>query len=113
MFTITIPRTDVTTEEVTDALRDGLGPDYEVLPGMRQTVSPFAPPEEGSPDTIFVARRSHTVWRAEVDFDHRSGHTRLRVNPGGLLSVRLVNTLGVARRARRALAEGLGAVASG
>jgi hypothetical protein len=109
MYTITIPRPDVTAEEVAAALRDGLGPGYDVLPGMRQTASPFAPPEPGSPDTIFVGMRSHTVWRTEVDIGRSNGHTRIRINPGGLLSIRLVNTLGIARRARRALVEGLGA----
>ena len=34
MTTITVPRTDLTAEEVAAVLRDGLGADYHVLPGM-------------------------------------------------------------------------------
>ncbi|HEY3945827.1 MAG TPA: hypothetical protein VGL78_11435 [Solirubrobacteraceae bacterium] len=35
MSTITVPRADVTSEEVTDALRNGLDPRYDVASGMR------------------------------------------------------------------------------
>jgi hypothetical protein len=33
MSTITVPRADVTSEEVTDALRNGLDPRYDVASG--------------------------------------------------------------------------------
>lgn len=43
MSTITIPRPDVTTEDVAAALRKGLGPRYQVKPGMRTSLLPGAP----------------------------------------------------------------------
>jgi hypothetical protein len=33
MSTITIPRADVTSDEVSEALSEGLGPHYDVQPG--------------------------------------------------------------------------------
>jgi len=44
MYKITAPRTELPSDEVVQALRDGLGPGYNVLPGMRQTRSPFSEP---------------------------------------------------------------------
>jgi hypothetical protein len=43
MSTVTIPRPDVTTEDVAAALRMGLGPRYQVKPGMRTSLLPGAP----------------------------------------------------------------------
>ena len=34
MPTVTVPRDDLSTEEVATVLRDGLGEGYNVLPGM-------------------------------------------------------------------------------
>jgi hypothetical protein len=34
MATVTVPRADLTSAEVVTVLRGGLGPDYNVLPGM-------------------------------------------------------------------------------
>jgi hypothetical protein len=66
MCTLTVPRSDLPTDEVVQALRDGLGLGYNVLPGMRQTRAPFSEPEPGSPDTIVVGTSSNRVQRAQV-----------------------------------------------
>ena len=44
MATIVVPRTHVTVEDVSEALRAGLGPRYKVLPGrgMNWTVKSLA-----------------------------------------------------------------------
>lgn len=43
MSTVTIPRPDVSTEDVAAALRKGLGPRHQVKPGMRTSLLPGAP----------------------------------------------------------------------
>jgi hypothetical protein len=48
MSTVTIPQPDVTTEEVSAALRKGLGPRYRVLPGARQSGPPSGASSVGS-----------------------------------------------------------------
>ena len=40
MPTVTVPRTDLSTEEMVTVLRDGLGADYNVLPGMTMASCP-------------------------------------------------------------------------
>ena len=39
MPTVTVPRTDLSTEEMVTVLRDGLGAGYNVLPGMTSRAS--------------------------------------------------------------------------
>lgn len=104
MSTITVPREDVTNEEVTDALRNGLDPRYEVAPGVRMPRSPlFGSPRPDKPELILVS--SGPMVRAQVRIIRRSGHTDIRVTPGGILGDLLVNTLGIAPKVRRALRD--------
>ena len=49
MPTVTVPRTDLSTEEMVTVLRDGLGAGYNVLPGMTMGQLPFQGPREGRP----------------------------------------------------------------
>jgi len=111
MSTITVPRADVTSAEVSEALRNGLGPRYNVLPGMRMTRNPFGKSQPDQLDAIVVSSGlSNRVWRAQVTITRRSGQTYIRVSPGGLLGQLLVNTLWIAPKVRRVLldAPGLG-----
>jgi hypothetical protein len=80
MSTITIPRKDLTTDDVVSMLRDGLGPRYNVLPGKAMGLLGIQGPHEGSPDTIVVGI-------------------------GGLSLDLLLNSLGVARKVRKVLAS--------
>lgn len=101
MSTVTVTR-DVTSEKVVEALRDGLDPRYEVLPGMRMPRSPlFGMPRPSGPELIMVT--SGTMFRAQVTIIPRGGRTDLRITPGGVSGDLLVNTLGIARRVRQAL----------
>jgi hypothetical protein len=102
MSTVTIPRPDVTTKDVAAALREGLGPRYQVKPGMRTSLLPGAP-DPGWPDSIVVGTGAGHVFRVQLEIDHRGGGTRVRVAPGGLSALRLVNTIVIAPRVRRAL----------
>ena len=104
MSTITVPREDVTSAEVTDALRNGLDPRYEVASGMRMPRSPlFGSPRRDRPELILVS--SGPMVRAQVRIIHRSGKTDIRVTPGGLLGDLVMNTLGIAPKVRQALLD--------
>lgn len=108
MYEITIPRADVSSETVAQALRDGLGPNHNVLPGMRLIRSPFSEPVPGSPDTIVVGTGNNRVWRAQVSIARGAGQTKLRITPGGLISDFVLNAVGIARKTRRVLASAPG-----
>jgi hypothetical protein len=100
MSTITVRRRDVTTEEVTDALRAGLDPRYEVVPGMRMPRVPLlGTPRPDRPELILIS--SSAMARAQVKIIRHSGRTDIRVTPGGLL----INTIGIAAKVRRVLRD--------
>jgi hypothetical protein len=107
MSTVTIPRPDVGTKDVTAALREGLGPRYQVQPGMRTGVLPGAP-DPGWPDSIVVGTGGGRVFRVQLEIDHRGGGTSVRVRPAGLFWIRLVNTFAIAPKVRRALRTAFG-----
>jgi hypothetical protein len=101
MSTVTVRRHDVTSEEVTDALRAGLDPRYDVAPGMRMPLVPlFGKPRPDRPELILVS--SGATARAQVRIIRHSGQTDIRVTPGGLL----INTIGLAAKVRRVLRDG-------
>ena len=104
MYTLRIARPDLPTDDVAQALRDGLGPEYNVLPGMRQTRAPFSEPVPGPPDAIVVGTGSNRVQRAQVTIVRRAGSSELHISPGGLLGDLVLNTLVIARQVRRVLA---------
>ena len=100
MSTITVRRHDVTTEEVTDALRAGLDPRYDVAPGMRMPRVPLlGTPRPDRPELILVS--SSAMARAQVRIIRHSGQTDIRVTPGGLY----INTIGMAAKVRQLLRD--------
>lgn len=107
MSTITVPKEDVTSEQVTDVLRTGLDPRYTVQPGMRMPRSPlFGSPQPDRPDLILVS--SSPMVRAQVTIIHQPGQTNIHVTPAGVLGDLLVNTLGIARTVHRVLSDAPG-----
>jgi hypothetical protein len=108
MYTVSIPQADLSVEDVVDALRDGLGPRYNVLPGSQLIRAPFSAPVPGSPDTIVVGIDSNRVWRAQVRIVRLPAGSELRISPGGLLSDFVLNALGIARQTRRVLSRAPG-----
>jgi hypothetical protein len=107
--TITIPRADLTSEEVTRALRAGLGPHYRVAPGMRMPQAClFAAEPDQDPDTILVSAGSSRFFRAQVTLTRPPGQTVIRIRPGGTSSEFPVNALGIARKIRQVLASRVG-----
>jgi hypothetical protein len=104
MPTITVPRPDVTTEEVSEVLSGGLGPRYNVLPGKGMNWNPVGGPRPDQPGKIVVGTGSTRLFRAEVVLSQRSGQTVLHVIAGGLTLVpRVINRLWIAERVRRVL----------
>jgi hypothetical protein len=98
MSTITISRADVTSDEVSAALNEGLGPHYDVQPGMKAPLLGWGEPEESQPDDIAVGIGTGRPWRAQVRIDRQGGQTRIRVVPTGLIWIRVINTFWVARK---------------
>jgi hypothetical protein len=88
-------------------LREGLGPRYRVLPGMETRVLP-GEPDPGSPDSIVVGTGSAHVFRTQLRIDRHGGQTRVRVDPAGLVWIRLVNAFVIAPRVRRVLRAAFG-----
>jgi hypothetical protein len=105
MSTVTVSRADLSTEEVVAVLRDGLRPDYNVLPGMAIGQLAFQGLRQGGPNTIAVGIGDGRFIKAQVTITPQDGQTELRIRPGGVTIDRLVNTFGIAREIRRALAN--------
>jgi hypothetical protein len=99
MSTITVPRPDVTTEQVSEVLRRGLGTRYNVLPGRGMNWNPVGGTRADHPDKIVVGTGSTRLFRAEVTITQSPGQTIIRVIAGGLtLPVRLTNRLWIAEK---------------
>jgi hypothetical protein len=105
MSTTTVARADLTSEMVSDALRNGLGPRYNVLAGTRMAQSSRGKPHPGEADAILVGTGSNRVWRAEVEIIRHAQQTSFKVTSGGISWIRLVNNLGIARKIRKVLAQ--------
>jgi hypothetical protein len=105
MSTVTVPRADLTTEEVVTVLRDGLGASYNVLPEMIIGRTMLQNPRKGRPNTIVVGTGENRVVKAQVTINSRGGQTELRISPGGVTWDLMLNTFGVARKIREVLAN--------
>ncbi len=113
---VIVARPDVTTEEVSEALRQGLRPRYSVLSGMAMNWAPVGGPRPDKPDMIVVGRGSTRLFRAELTISRRSEETVLHVIAGGYGPVlRLLNRFWIAERVRRLLqtAPGLHSAVAG
>ena len=77
MPTITVPRTDLSTEEMVTV--PGAG--YNVLPGMTMGQLPVQGPCEGRPDMIVVGTGDNRRVKAQVTITSPGGQTKLRIHP--------------------------------
>jgi hypothetical protein len=109
MSTITVARANLTSQEVSEALRDGLGPGYNVQPGMRMARHPFFPsfgkPHPDKADVILVGTASSRFRRAQAEISRHAQQTLIEVSPDGIAWVRLANARGIARKTREVLAQ--------
>src|SRR5450755_1912904 len=104
MSTITVPRSDVTSDEVADALRQGLGARYKVVPGTGVNCrNPVGGPRPDHPDTIVVGTGSTRLARAQVKISQDAGKTTLSVSPGGFGLLTLASRLWIVRKVRQVL----------
>lgn len=104
MFTVTVPRADVTTEEVASALRQRLSLRYAVVPGVGVNWNPVGEPRRDHPDSVVVSIGRSRLFRAQVKLSRDGRETVLRVSPGGLTALpRLVNRAWIVRQVVRAL----------
>jgi hypothetical protein len=104
MSTITIPRADVTSDEIADALRRGLGSRYKVLPGTGVNCwNPVGGPRPDHPNRIVVGTGSTRLARAQVRISEDAGETILHVGPGGVGLLTLANRLWIVRKVRQVL----------
>jgi len=105
MPTVAVSRSDLTTEEVATVLRDGLGADYNVLPGMAIGQIAFQATKKGRSNTIVVGTGDNRLVKAQVTIIPRGGQTELPIRPGGITLCLLINTFGVARKVAEVLAS--------
>ena len=103
MPTVTVPRADVTTEEVVTALKEGLGDGYNVLPGKAMGRTLYQAEHDGQPNTIVVGTGENRLVKAQVTITPRGGQTELKISPGGLTWDLLYNTFGVAAKVKQVL----------
>jgi hypothetical protein len=105
MPTVTVSRADLTTDEVATVLREGLGDEYHVLPGMAMGQFPFQGVHEGRPNTIVVGTGDDRMYKTQVTITPRDGATRLRIRPSGFTLTFVINSFGIAHEVRKVLAR--------
>jgi hypothetical protein len=104
MYTVTVPRPDVTTDQVTDVLRRGLAARYNVRAAMAVSLKPGGSPHPADSDTIVIDTGSGRLFHAQVRLAHEPARTTLHVTPGGAVpTLRLINRLSVARQVHHVL----------
>jgi hypothetical protein len=101
MSTITVPRSDVTAQEVSAVLRDRLGSRYRITPSM--TSRGFVKEVPGDANAMLV--RGPWFERANVRLLPGADSTEIRVSPGATYPglVRLIDRVGIARKVHQAL----------
>jgi hypothetical protein len=105
MPTVTVPRMDLTTEDVAAVLREGLGVESHVLPGMAMGQFPFQGAHKGRPNSIVVGTGDDRMYKAQVTITPRAGATKLRIRPSGFTLTFVINTFGIAHEVRKVLAS--------
>ena len=103
MPTVTVPRADLTTEEVVSALRDGLPDSYNVLPGKAIGRTMYQAEHDGQPNEIVVGTGENRLVKAQVTITSRGGQTELRISAGGLSWDWLMNNFGVTQKVKKVL----------
>ena len=108
-LTVALPG-DLSGEQVTRALSDGLPPRYAVEPATKFRGRLFGlRTVPAGPDVIVVSTGASGLGRAEVRVVRTPGDTRVRIRSGGQV---LYSALSVASRVRRVLQRDLGDVRS-
>ena len=98
---VTVPRPDVTVEEVSTVLRRKLGSRYTVTPSMM--AAGFGKEGPGDTNTLLVV--ANWLERANVRITAKRNCTEIDVSPGATFFglIRLIHRVGVARKVHQAL----------
>lgn len=101
MSTIIVLRSGLTVEEVSAALRNKLGPSYQVIPSV--TSKGFV--KEVSDETNTILVKGKWFQRVNIRILPRSNNTEIQVSPGATYPglIRLIDRLGAARRVHQVL----------
>jgi hypothetical protein len=103
MPSVTVPRADLTTEDVVQALKDGLGDGYNVLPGKAAGRTMYQAEHDGRPNEIVIGTGQNRLVKAQVTITPRGGQTELRISAGGLSWDWLMNNFGVVQKVKQVL----------
>jgi len=103
MPTVTVSG-DVSSDQIAAALTDRLGPRYRVQQGKGVSFG-FGMPHDADEDTMVVSTGSGRFWRTQVSVDRRGDRTLIRIEPPRPVQLWLINTIGIARKARQALLD--------
>ena len=101
MPTITVPRSNVTIEEVSNILRNKLGSRYQITPSV--TGKGFFKEVPDDANTMLV--KGNRLERANLRVDSGDHSTEIHVSPGATYPglIRLIDRMGMARRVRQIL----------
>jgi hypothetical protein len=101
MSTVTVPRSNVTVEEVSAVLRNALGSRYGVTPSM--TSRGFAKKVPGDANTLLVS--GSWLQRANIRIVPGADRTEIDVSPGATYPglIRLIDRIGIARTVHQVL----------
>lgn len=103
MPTVTIPR-EVTSDEITRALTERLGPHYQVQPG-KQAHWGFGLAEDADTDSIVVSAGSGRFVRTQVSIQRDGDRSTIRIETPGPLQLRLLNAMGITKKVHQALID--------
>jgi len=101
MSTVTVPRSNITVDEVSAVLRSELGSRYGVTPSMTSTG--FAKNVPGDANTLLVS--GSWFQRANVRIIPGADRTEINVSPGATYPglIRLIDRIGIARKVHEIL----------
>jgi len=101
MSTVSVPRSNVTVEEVSAVLRNELGSRYGLTASM--TSRGFAKEVPGDANTLLVS--GSWFQRANIRIVPGAGRTEIDVSPGATYPglIRLVDRVGIARKVHQIL----------
>jgi hypothetical protein len=93
---------------VVQALKDGLGSEYNVLPGKAIGRTMYQSEHDGQPNQIVVGTGQNRLVKAQVTLIPRNGQVELKIGAGGLTWDWVMNSFGVAQKVKQVLASAPG-----
>ncbi|MGH3262683.1 MAG: hypothetical protein ACRDNS_11855 [Trebonia sp.] len=104
MATITIPRGDVTGDQICALLRREPGSAYQVHPDTKAAAR-FGSMSPGGPEVMAVGGGMGEIERAQLRVGRGPTSSTIQITPIGRSWRRLLSTFGIARKVRGVLAQ--------